>query len=134
MFKKIFLLLSLVFVVVCYAYPCLVLPFGEYTSVQITSENPDDKITITYKFDMNKVVRKKNDVEEVFYYRLDKNEIILSEDTNFTEDDNTRIQIDSIYELHDGGVKVENKIGMYIAIGIGVIDLLMILSISTKKR
>ena len=134
MFKKIFLLLSLVFVVVCYAYPCLVLPFGEYTSVQIISENPDDKITITYKFDMNKVVRKKNDVEEVFYYRLDKNEIILSEDTNFTEDDNTRIQIDSIYELHDGGVKVENKIGMYIAIGIGVIDLLMILSISTKKR
>ena len=134
MFKKIFLLLSIVFVVVFYAYPCLVLPFGEYTSVQITSENPDDKITITYKFDMNKVVRKKNDVEEVFYYRLDKNEIILSEDTNFTEDDNTRIQIDSIYELHDGGVKVENKIGMYIAIGIGVIDLLMILSISTKKR
>ena len=93
--RKLLSLLCILFVVVCYAYPCFVLPFGEYKLEKVISE--DQKIELTLKFDLNKVTITEGKIEEVYYYKVDGNQIVLSEDTNFTEDDNFKLQLNSIF-------------------------------------
>jgi len=129
--RKLLSLLCILFVVVCYAYPCFVLPFGEYKLEKVISE--DQKVELTLKFDLNKVTITEGKIEQVYYYKVDGDEIILSDDTNFTEDDNFKLQLDSMYEI-GYGEKARNDIGMYIAIGVGVLAVVLVLLPSKKKR
>lgn len=129
--RKLLSLLCILFVVVCYAYPCFVLPFGEYKLEKVISE--DQKVELTLKFDLNKVTITEGKIEQVYYYKVDGNEIVLSDDTNFTEDDNFKLQLNSMYEI-GYGEKATNDIGMYIAIGVGVLAVILVLLPSKKKR
>ena len=129
--RKLLSLLCILFVVVCYAYPCFVLPFGEYKLEKVISE--DQKVELTLKFDLNKVTITEGKIEQVYYYKVDGDEIILSDVTNFTEDDNFKLQLDSMYEI-GYGEKARNDIGMYIAIGVGVLAVVLVLLPSKKKR
>ena len=129
--KKLFLLLCIAFVVVCYAYPCFVLPFGEYKMEKVISE--DQKIELSLKFDLNKVTITEGKIEQVYYYKVSGGEIVLSEDTNFTEDDNFKLQLNSMYEI-GYGEKATNEIGMYIAIGVGALAVILVLLPNGKKR
>lgn len=131
MFRKISLLLCIGFVVVCFAFPCFILPFGEYKVERIITE--DQKFVVTYKFNMNKVTIHDGSIEEVYYYKVVDGQIVLSEDATFDDDDNFKIQIISMYEIGNGE-KATNDIAKYVAIGVGAFAVILILVPSKKKK
>ncbi|MBQ8615531.1 MAG: hypothetical protein IJ415_03085 [Clostridia bacterium] len=124
--RKILLIISIVFVVLCYGYPCLILPFGSYhdeTTMLGTT------IETTYEFKFNgKVKITVNKSENEYYYKLKGNEIIISDDKTFNDDDN-KLSISSIYKV---GSAV-NQIGQFVAIGIGVMALVLVCTIPNKR-
>jgi len=124
--RKILLTISIVFVVVCYGYPCLILPFGSYKhDTTVLGE----KIETVYEFKFNGQVKiSVNDVGSEYFYKLKGNEIIISEDKKF-DDTDTKISISSIYNI--GGAV--NVIGQFVAIGVGVMALVLVLTIPKKK-
>ena len=124
--RKILLILSIVFVVVCYGYPCLILPFGTYKH---ETTMMGSKIETTYEFKFNgKVKIAINDASEEYYYKLKGNEIIISDDKTFNDDD-SKISISSIYNI--GGAI--NQIGQFVAIGIGVMALVLVCTLPKKN-
>ena len=128
MFKKILLLICVAFVVVCYAYPCFALPFGTYKG-QIGSGESRVEVSMNFGFD-GKVKIKSADSETTQYYKLKGNEIIISEDKKFDDNDIT-VNLDSMYEFNLGAemfnVEMKNAIGMYVAIGVGAFAVILIL-------
>lgn len=125
MFKKILLLICVAFVVVCYAYPCFILPFGSYSGEYGTG---DSKVEVSYKFNINGKVKIKNGALEVErYYKLDGTNIIISDNTTFDEED-AKIALSSMYsfDTSDSGIKLTNDVGMYVAIGFGALAVLLI--------
>ena len=124
--RKILLILSIAFVVVCYAYPCLILPVWEYKH-EVKVE--DYTVTTIYKFKFgSKVDISINDVKTECYYKLKGREIIISTDEKFEESDE-RLQINSFYDV-DGAT---NMVGQILVILVGVMDLVLILTIPKKK-
>lgn len=124
--RKILLLLSIVFVVFCYAYPCFVLPFGAY---KYETTYGGVKVETTYQFKFNgKVKIKSGELEHELYYKVKGNELILSEDKEFTEDD-SKVEMASMYKIGEA----VNAIGQYTAIGVGVLSLLLVITIPKKK-
>ena len=124
--RKILLIISILFVVVCYGYPCLILPFGEY---KYETTIGGVKFETTYEFKFNGTVTiSQNDVEQKCYYKLKGNEVIISDDKKFNDDD-MKLSISSIYKL--GGAV--NQIGQFVAIGIGVMALVLVCTIPSKK-
>ena len=125
--RKIFLILCLLFVVICYGYPCLILPFGTYKQ---ETNIGGTKYETTYKFKIDgKVEISVNDAKDEYYYKLNGNELIISEDKKFDKND-SKIAICSLYNVN-GAV---NLIGEIIAIGIGVITIILVATIPHKKR
>ena len=128
MFRKILLLICVAFVVVFYAYPCFILPFGSYTG-EIGDGETKYEVSMTFGFD-GKVKTKIGEYEQEEYYKIDGSSIIISEDKTF-DDNDTEIRLNSVYQytLEDGSLTldVQNDIGMYMAIGIGVFAVILIL-------
>ena len=125
--RKILLLISIAFVVLCYGYPCLVLPFGSYHDETTVL---GAKIETTYQFKFNgKVKIAINDSEEEYYYKIKGNEIIISDDKTFNDDD-SKLKISSIYNIN-GAI---NQVGQFVAIGIGVMALVLTLTIPSKNK
>ncbi len=128
--RKILLILCIAFVVVCYGYPCFVLPIGTY-KYTATTKIGDKEIstTTTYEFDFKgNAVIKNGDVETEYKYKLKGDEIILSLDEEF-DDNDLKIQISSMYKLN-GAI---NSIGMWITIGVGVLAFVLVITIPRKN-
>lgn len=129
MFRKILLLICLAFVVVGYAYPCFVLPFGTFEG---KIGEGDSKVEVSVKFDFNgKAKIKEAELEKDLYYKMKGDHIIISEDKEF-DDKDEKIKLDSIYQLNYS-TELTNKIGMYMSIGIGALSLILIL-LPNKRR
>lgn len=116
--KKFLLLLCIVFVVVCYGYPCFILPFGEYkgkTEILGISQ----EASFNFKFDGTVKLKStigSTSVEKDYFYQLKGNTVVISVDKTFDETD-SKIQINNMYKLGE----LTNTIGMIITIGVGVL-------------
>ncbi len=134
MFRKILLLICVAFVVVCYAYPCFVLPLGTYNGEIGNGENV---VEVSLKFDFNgKVKIKMAESESEQNYKLSGNYVIISEDEAF-DDKDLKIKLNSIYNfaMNEGivDINMQNDIGMYMAIGIGAFAIILILLPNRRK-
>ena len=109
--RKILLLICIAFVVLCYGYPCFILPFGEYKYEETVAE-----VTTTYsmKFGFDgKATMTIDDISTDYNYKLKGNNVILSEDEEFGNSDDNEIVISSMYKLGEA----VNSIGMFATIG-----------------
>lgn len=129
MFKKIVLLICVAFAVVCYAFPCFVLPFGSYKG-EIGSGESKVNVEMNFGFD-GKVKIKTGELENSQYYKIEGNKIIISEDKTFDKND-VKVKLDSMYEMNFG-TDLRNDIGMYMAIGVGALAVVLIL-LPSKRR
>lgn len=125
--RKVFLVLCIAFVVLCYAYPCFVLPFGTYKYEETVAGT---KIESTLKFHFDGTVDVEMEgVKQEFYYKLKGNEVILSVDKNFKDDEDTTMPITSMYSIADH----DNLVGQIIAGGVGVAALVLVLTIPRRR-
>ena len=128
MFRKILLLICIAFVVVCYGYPCLILPFGSY---EHTYEVLGVSVTESYSFGFDgKVTRKIGELEEEMYYKLKGNKIYFSDDKEFDFEDGLYSSISSISRIGD----YTNKIANYISIGAGALALVLVVTIPKNRK
>lgn len=129
MFRKLILILCIAFVVVCYGYPCFILPFGQYVR---TTEIGNAKVEAIYDFNWDGTVTHEDELglTTKYYYKLKGNDVLLSENEDFDDDDNDSISINSLYNIDNGYF---NQVGMYVAIGVGVLALLLIITIPRKN-
>ena len=128
--RKILLILCIAFVVLCYGFPCIILPFGEYKGKSDVGD-----YEISYKFSFNgKVKFSADDDSDYYYYRVKGNNIIISEDKTFNKDDD-KIAINSFYELDTSlvGQDAKNQVAFWSTLGVGVVALLLIVTIPSKK-
>ena len=128
MLRKIVLILCVAFVVVCYGYPCFILPFGEYVR---TTEIGNITTESTYNFDWDGTVTKEDEfgLTTKYYYKLKGNEVWLSIDEDFESADKT-ISINSLYNIDNGYF---NQVGYYVAIGVGILALVLIITIPRRN-
>lgn len=123
--KKIILVLSLVFFAICYVFPCVILPVSEY---KYETEVAGQKIEHSMKFQVNgKVKTKTGELEVEQYYKLKGNDIIISSDKTF-DDNDMKLSIKNFHEIGE----YKNMIAMYTAIGVLVLDLLLV--VMEKKK
>ena len=123
MFKKILLLICIAFVVVCYGYPFFALPFGEYTGEIGSGES---KVEVSFKFAWDgKVECKYGELENEAYYKVKGDEIILYSDEKH-ENEIDKMKLNSMYSI-DTICELTNNIGMYMAIGVGVLAIVLVL-------
>lgn len=129
MLRKIVLILCVAFVVVCYGYPCFILPFGEYVR---TTEIGNITTESTYNFDWDGTVTKEDEfgLTTKYYYKLKGNEVWLSVDENFDDDYDISISINSLYNIDNGYF---NQVGYYVAIGVGILALVLIITIPRRN-
>ena len=129
MLRKIVLILCVAFVVVCYGYPCFILPFGEYVR---TTEIGNITTESTYNFDWDGTVTKEDEFgfTTKYYYKLKGNEVLLSVDENFDDDYDISISINSLYNIDNGYF---NQVGYYVAIGVGILALVLIITIPRRS-
>lgn len=129
MFRKIVLILCVAFVVVCYGYPCFILPFGEYVR---STEVGNIHIEAKYNFDWDGTVTKEDEfgLTTKYYYKLKGNEVWLSVDENFDDDYDISISINSLYNIDNGYF---NQVGYYVAIGVGILALVLIITIPRRS-
>ena len=126
MLRKILLLICFAFVVVCYGYPCFILPFGQY---EYSYEAAGITVTSSYSFGFDgKVKIKLAELESESFYKLKGNKIVISEDDKF-EDSDMELKLASMYSIGN----YTNKIGMFSTIGLGVLALVLIITIPSKK-
>ena len=134
MLKRILLLLCIAFAVVCYGFPCFVLPFGEYKGSQ-TLGSMSSETSYKFKFNGEVSVYSKTTIGDVStedssvkYYKLDKNYVVISDDKTF-DDDDQKIKLGSMYLLDN----CQNNIGMYLAIGVGALATILVLIPNKRK-
>lgn len=131
MFRKIILLITIAFAVVCYAFPCFILPFGEYKA---TLGSGDAKTEVSYQFGFDgKAVSKIGEIKTDYFYKLQGDSVILSLDDKF-DDADMKLEIKSMYEIEAITTDVTNNIGQYIALGFGILAVLFVLSAPSKRR
>lgn len=118
MLRKILLLLCIAITVVCYGWPCLVVPFGKY-------EGKVGETAVSYEFGFNgTVVCKYGDETIIGKYELDfKNKgIKVTLDGHETES----IELNNMYSF-DNLVTFKNQIGEYAMLGIGILAVVIVL-------
>lgn len=137
-FRKLFLTLAIAFVVLCYGYPMFILPFGTY-KYNYKVGDKTETVELQFKWDGSYKLG-----ENTGFYKLKGNKIYLNDTKDFgnLEDKNYMI-ISNMYNVKfsmplggsaDVSVQFSNKIGEYVAIGIGVVSLLLVLSIPNRRR
>ncbi len=131
MFRKLLLLICLAFVIIGFAYPCVIMPVGSYTATV-------GKVSTSYKFAFDGTLKitvetsgsNSKGVTTDAFYKLKGNKVIISLDDKFNDND-MQLQICSIYSLA-GGFK--NTSAIVVASGVGVIALLLIVTIPSKRK
>ena len=129
--RKILLIICIAFVVLCYGYPCFILPFGEYSHKE-TSEvlGADVTVTYSYKFGFDrKATYTSGDTSIEYNYKLKGNKIILSLDEEFGNLDDSEIIISNIYKFGE----YINPIGLWSTVGIGILALVLVITIPKRK-
>lgn len=141
MFRKILLIICIAFVVVCYGYPCFILPLGTYS---YTTTVLEQEVTTTYKFGFNGKVTvgsSATDTTTEYFYKLSGNKVIISEDETF-DDNDIKLAINNMYQINmptvlsitDTEANVAtNQVGMWVTIGIGVLALLLVITIPRRS-
>ena len=129
MFRKLLLLICIAFVVVCYGYPCLILPLGSYSYSYEDLEGNKQEYSIQFNFNGTAIV---DESETISYYKLSGDKVIISSDKNF-EGDVFELKIKNLYEL-EGEVVVKNNIAMYSTIGVGVLAVILVFITPNKGR
>ena len=123
--RKLLLILCLAFVIVCYGYPCLVIPFGTYLC---KTEELGEEVISTIKFGFDKKAEYTiGDITTDVYYKLSGNTVILSVDEEFNDSD-MEITIGSIYRIGE----YNNLVGLITTIGIGIFALCLIITIPKR--
>lgn len=134
MLRRILLLICLAFVVVIYAFPCFVLPFGTYKATY-TDPITEEKETECWKFGFDKTI-KDEDGNLVYYYRLKGDKIELANDEEFSS--TKEISLSNAYTFDVDFVlyqlKFVNSIGIWASVGIGVLALVCIITIPNRKK
>ena len=95
-------------------------PSTYYKQAKVTRPALDDPRVVD-----GKVKVKTGEYESENYYILNGNYVIISEDNKF-DDQDVKVKLNSMYSL-DHGTELVNNIGMYMAIGIGALALVLIL-------
>lgn len=131
MLKKILLLLSIAFVVVCYGYPFLVLPFGQY-STKLEIAGAEVEMTVQFSFEGEAKVKIGEGEEVVFFYEVKDRNVELK--VNSEADPSYVFNLDSLYEINFGSQTLRNDIGMYAAIGVGALAVILVLLPTKKSR
>ena len=129
--RKILLLVCITFVVLCYGYPCFILPLGAY-SYSETNEVLGEEVTTTYTLEFGfdgKAVASRNKVETEYNYKLKGNRVILSIDEEFGNTDDQELVISSMYKIGE----TVNPVGMYTAIGVGILAIVLVVTIPKKN-
>ena len=129
MFRKLLLLICIAFVVVCYGYPCLILPLGSYSYSYEDLEGNKQEYSIQFNFNGTAIV---DESETISYYKLSGDKVIISSDKNF-EGDVFELKIKNLYEL-EGEVVVKNNIAMYSTIGVGALAVVLVLITPNRGR
>lgn len=142
-FRKLFLTIAIAFVVLCYGYPMFILPFGSY-NYEYKVADTKHTVTLTFKFDGSYKMAEGETVIDGGYYKLKGNKIYLNDEKNFDDvSELDSMTINNMYNVKSsftiGGVEFaarefQNKVGVYIAIGVGVLSLLMVLSFPNRRR
>lgn len=130
--RKVFLIICIAFVVLCYGFPCFVLPFGTYKH-EDKVEGVQIETSYKFKFDGTVALETKiGDASQKFnyYYKIKDGNIILSMDKNFEDAEDVSMPLTSIYKIGEA----VNTIGMYTAIGIGIAALVLVITIPGKKE
>ena len=137
MLRRIFLLLCIAFVVVCYGYPFFILPFGEYKG---TTSFLGVEAETTYNFKFNGRVTVSysysgSTTSNEGYYKLNGKEVIISSNETFGDSDDAKLTLDSMYQisLNQVGGSATNMIGMIISISVGVLAIIAIVAPSKKR-
>ena len=134
MFRKLLLLICIAFVVIGFAYPCVVLPVGSYSA----KTGINEVTSFSFSFDGKVEIEVRQEVKDgedtsvitKGYYKLEKDKVIISTDDEFDKND-LHIRISSFYRLEGG---YQNIASMIVAGSVGVIALFLILSIPSKRR
>lgn len=141
MLRKILLIICIAFVVVCYGYPCFILPLGTYN---YTTTIADEEVTTSYKFGFNGKVTVSTSATETtteYFYKLSGNKVIISDDETF-DDNDLKLAISNMYQINmptvlsitDTEVNVAtNQVGMWVTIGVGVLALLLVVTIPRRS-
>ena len=134
MFRKLLLLICIAFVVVCYGYPCLILPLGSYTYNYEDLEGNKQEMSLQFNFNGTLIV---DGSDNVSYYKLKGDKVIISNDKNF-EEEAFELKIKNFYELEGDLVvtdlSLKNNIAMYSTIGVGALAVVLVLITPNKGR
>ena len=135
MLRKIFLILSFVFLAVAYIFPCFILPVGTYKG---KLKQFDTEVECQVKFGFNGKVKTKygNSDWTTRYYKIKNGEVIFSEDKTFNNEDLSIFLINSFDKVNIIGLgsDLENKLASVITYSVLVLDALLIITIPKKKR
>ena len=136
MIRRIILLLCLAFVVVCYAYPCLILPLGSYKG-EIESLL-GDKTEVSYTFKFNGEVEmysKSGDTtnKETTYYKIKGKQILFDAEKDWDHAD-SKMNISNFYTL-DLSIfgEATNVLAIVIAGAVGVLAIVAIVTPSRRR-
>lgn len=134
MFRRIILLLCLVFAIFVYAFPCFVLPFGTYKATYTNALTQETETAyMSFTFD-GKI--KDEDGNIVNYYRLKGNKIEVSDDEDFSSTHALSLTNAYTVTLTPLGYEIKyiNQIGLWASVGVGVLALLCIVTIPSRRR
>lgn len=139
MVRKLLLILSIAFAVFAFGYPCMIFPYTNYT---YTYTEKEVEISSTLKFQLNGRVKITGDTslgslglveQENYYYKISfKDQKVLISDTKEFENA-MKLDINNIYSL-GGNNGYTNNVAKWTSLGVGVVTLLLVLTIPTKRR
>ena len=137
MLRKIVLLLCVAFAVVCFGYPCLILPIGSY---ELDKPILGIEAVTTYQFKFNgkveittKLKDESNGVSttETMYYKLKGNKIIFSKDKKPTKaEENDWVAISSVFRLGNGAF---NVYACGASIGVALLAAVLVVTAPNKR-
>ena len=139
MIRKLLLILSIVFAVFAFGYPCMIFPYTNYT---FTYSEKDVEISSTLKFQLNGRVKITGDSslgsiglveQENYYYKISfKDQKVLISDSKEFEN-SMKLDIKNIYSL-GGNEGYTNNVAKWTSLGVRVVALLLVISMPTKRK
>ena len=142
--RKFFLILIIAFAVVGFGYPCIILPYTNYTYTYEQSEG--NFLTTSYKFKLNGKVDitaslvidgeavSSSSTENFYKLSFRGGKVLISEDENF--DDATELVIRNFYTITPGmeAFQAYNSVAVTVSIIVGVFALFLVITIPSRRR
>ncbi len=139
MIRKLLLILSIVFAVFAFGYPCMIFPYTNYT---FTYSEKDVEISSTLKFQLNGRVKITGDSslgsiglveQENYYYKISfkDQQVLISDSKEF--ENSMKLDIKNIYSL-GSNEGYTNNVAKWTSLGVGVVALLLVISMPTKRK